>query len=694
MRDDLIARAEPLEKLRGALAQASSGRGGLALILGEAGIGKTSLVGALAREADASGVEVVSGRAWELAESPPYFPLWECFRLLGIDRSEQSDPFRLWERVLAALAERAARRAMVWVLDDLHAADLLTLDLLTFLARPVRATKLLILATAREKDPRISPRGAQRLARMARDGIEISLGPLSKSAIAELVERVSGRPHAGLTDVLFTRTEGNPLFAVECARMIRAAPPGKLDTLRSLPPTVRQLVVERIAPLSAETRAVIDAAAVLGREFASGRVAKLLGHLPAQVIEALRPALDAGVVAERRPGHFAFTHILVRDAVEEAISAAAAIELHRRAEAMLALEGEGVEVVVERARHALAALKEGAITLAFDAARLLENEGAFDRALAMHERIDEARLKGHLTPMGPEEQLERARLLHAAGRSAEAEALCDEIAAGARRSGSATLLARAALTRGSELRPAMVNTELVTLLRAALAMPSGDRKLTCRVEARLAAALQPARDPQGPMELARRAIRSARELHDGKLLVDVLNWAGSALVDAAPLEERMELNQELFDGALREGEPLLALRAQIRLGLDRIELGEIDQWLAGAERVRELSAELGHPRHRWRALLFASMCSLARGDIVGAERAIVEVKELSGLYEDPALALALNAHLGQTARLLHRDDEIRSTAAALEQGLGESVVGDREIGLLLRLGCFAQLEDR
>jgi AAA ATPase-like protein len=224
VRDDLIARAEPLEKLRSALVQASSGRGGLALIRGEAGIGKTSLVGAIAREADASGVEVVSGRAWELAESPPYFPLWECFRLLGIDRSEQSDPFRLWERVLAALAERAARRAMVWVLDDLHAADLLTLDLLTFLARPVRATKLLILATAREKDPRISPRGAQRPgadgARRNRDFPR----PLVEECHRGARRTCERAPPRGSYRRLFTRTEDNLLFAVECARMIRVVP--------------------------------------------------------------------------------------------------------------------------------------------------------------------------------------------------------------------------------------------------------------------------------------------------------------------------------------------------------------------------------------------------------------------------------------------------------------------------------------
>jgi predicted ATPase len=127
-----------------------------------------------------------------------------------VERGGDTDPFRLWEKVLAALAERASSRPVVWVLDDLHAADLLTLDLLTFLAHPARAMRLLILATARDHDPRTSARGAQRLARMARDGTEVRLGPLPPAAVTELVTRVCGRAPAGLAEHLLARTEGNP----------------------------------------------------------------------------------------------------------------------------------------------------------------------------------------------------------------------------------------------------------------------------------------------------------------------------------------------------------------------------------------------------------------------------------------------------------------------------------------------------
>jgi hypothetical protein len=689
----LLGRSEPLATLRDALLRAESGRGGLVLVVGEAGIGKTSLVEPVAGEARERGAEVVLGRAWEAAESPPYFPLWECFRALGVDRTSEPDPFRLWEKVLAALAERAASRPVVWVLDDLHAADLLTLDLLTFLAHPARAMRLLILATARDHDPRTPARGAARLARMARDGKEVRLGPLPSGAVTELVSRVCGRAPAGLVEHVLARTEGNPLFVVEFARTIRVGSRGGSEW-QTLPPTVRELVLERVAPLSPDTRAVLEAGAVLGREFSSGRVARLLGRLPAQVIDTLRGAVEVGLVYETRPGHFSFSHIVVRDAVAEATPALRGAELHAAAEALLAGEGEGVDVVVERARHALASMVDGAgaSRLALRAARLLENEGAFDRALAMHAHIEEARARGGVPPESAPEKLHRAALLQSAGRFAEAESLCDALGGEARASGDATLLARAALTRGAELRPAMISQELVAILRASLAMPPADEGLVCLLRARLAAALQPAIDPMGPVSLAREAIAAARTLGDGRVLMDVLNWGGAALVDYAPLDERIRLNEDLFDRAVREDEPVVALRAQMRLALDNFELGDLTAWTRAVERVRSLSNELGHPRHRCRPLLVASMTCIARGDVLGSERALVEVRELSGLSDDPALTLALEAHAGQVARLLHRDDEMPQAIAVMERLPRVTPDADVIVSMLI-LSIVVQLED-
>src|SRR5258708_22024606 len=87
------------------------------------------------------------------------------------------------------------------------------------------------------------------------------------------------------------------------------------------------------------------------------------------------------------------------------------------------------------------------------------------------------------------------------------------------------------------------------------------------------------------------------------------------------------------------------------------------------------------------------MAALARGDVVGSDRAIVEVRELSGLADDPALTLATEAHRAQTARLLHRDGDMRGALVAIERMGGPNVVGAQEARLILPFGLHAQLED-
>jgi predicted ATPase len=88
----------------------------------------------------------------------------------------------------------------VWILEDLHAADLGTLDLLTFLAQPLRAMRALVVATVRPDDPRVTDRMGQRLARMARDGVDVRLEPLSDRDVAALTGETVGCPVAALPE--------------------------------------------------------------------------------------------------------------------------------------------------------------------------------------------------------------------------------------------------------------------------------------------------------------------------------------------------------------------------------------------------------------------------------------------------------------------------------------------------------------
>jgi predicted ATPase len=239
--------------MRDALARAAAGRGRLAVVSGDAGIGKSTIATAIATEAETTGFDVVWGRAWEFADAPPYFPVRSALRGLGIDPHradlrEEGGSFRLWEEVVEGLARTA--KPTLWILEDLHAADLLTLDLLTFLAQAVRGLRVLVVATTRAQDARLDERALLRLTRMARDGIDVRLTPLDAREVGAVAERVCGAPLppkmvAKLTEI----TGGNPLFVVECARSFKNA-----GTLSELPNTIKQVVSSSTACASSRRR--------------------------------------------------------------------------------------------------------------------------------------------------------------------------------------------------------------------------------------------------------------------------------------------------------------------------------------------------------------------------------------------------------------------------------------------------------
>jgi hypothetical protein len=704
----LHGREVPLGALRTLLEGAFAGRGRVALISGEAGMGKSALAAAIAREAEARGARVTWGRAWEFADAPPYFPVWPCLRTLGIEiggaTSNGQSPeghdagqaFQLWESVVAALARASSSEPRVWVLEDLHAADLGTLDLLTFLAQPLHALRVLVIATVRAQDPRLTGRMNQRLTRMARDGLDLPLEPLNEREIAALTAQTLGRavPESALRR-LAELTGGNPLFVVECVRAFRAAG-GIEGTLGSLPPTVRQVVLERLALLPVATRKALAGGAVLGREFAAAQLAHMGDSLPAGVIDTLLPALRAGLIQELAPGRFLFSHALVRDAIDDALHPTERAALHARAELALAALGDTLEILVERARHGLAAMQNGneanVLGLVQRATELLEREGAFDRAFELYSRMADAQRTGLLPPASAAEKLRAAHAARAAGCSEASRRLCEELVESARTAGDAALLARAALLHAADVRPAVMDRSQVVLLEEArAALGDGAPELGCRVLARLATALQPARDPRVPQELAREAIRRARATRDDAVLLEVLDVAAWALYEA-PLAERSRCAAELLERALAANDRPRALIAYEWVAFQQLEAGELDAFSSAVEKMLALSDEIGHPRYRWHALLIASARAMMLGYFSESDRYVTEVAALAPLTDDPALPLALAIHALMRGQL-HCGDEQQRTAIAQLDGWLKDVPPATLMGPWLRAGCHARLED-
>jgi hypothetical protein len=696
---ELRGRDAERDALFAALDSACAGHGRAVLLSGPAGIGKSALGDRVALRASERGAHVIRGRAWEFADAPPYFPMSAALRGLGIDAASfMGSPFDLWERVLDALAPRGAARPEVWLIEDVHAADLQTLDLLVFLSQPIRSLPLLVVATARRNDPRIDHRAAQRLTRLARDGLELPLGPLAREDVKALATEVLRRelPTTEL-DALVARSEGNPLFVVELALSARdVAAPGMPG---ALPETIRQVVLDRFTRLPDETRRALQAGAILGREFTAGAVARMSDVLPARVVDALLPALRSGMIREEQAGSFSFGHILERDAIEEAMTGAARAAMHERAEVALRAEGDLPQVLLERARHAIAGAHPGneseVLALAARAIAALEARGAHDRAFALAQRLEVARATGEVaTAASPEEQLRMAGLAERAGRYTECRRICGEVASHARASGDVRLLAQAALVWGSELRPGLVDRDLVSLLEEARrALDDCDPALACRVDGRLAAAQQPSQDAPATAAFARDVLARARSLGDDALLGELLVTAGAAIVDYVPVSESASLARELLAYALRTGDLHKVLRARARLAMDLVGLRDLAGFTREVDALLDVSRELGLAKHRWRPLLMASMRACMQGEFRESERLLVEVQQLAFLVDDPALGLSLSAH-----RMMRSGDvDSLATVRDLLGDVGRLVAGVPEhdkMAALTRADMRARAGDR
>jgi len=658
-----VGRETERAEIRAALERAAAGQGGLVLLVGEPGIGKTRLADEASDDARALGFDVVWGRCWEGEAPPAYLPWTQVMRAIpapagghaaalapvlpelgAAAAAGEAAGFELAEAVLAELGAAAARRPHLVVFDDLHAADAGTLRLLEFVVRSLRGRPLLVLASFRDVEARLSPEGARLLGRVAREGRSLALARLAPGEVAALAAARVGRalPSAIVDDLLRT-TEGNPLFVGETVELLAAR--GELERRAGagpvVPSGVEDVIRGRLARLSPASRRALQIVSVLGREHDARLAAALIAsHGIGDAEAALEEAEALGFFA-RVAGRCRLSHVLVRDAIYESLPVRERRTLHLAASRLYEEAAGTDDAAFEAAHHALLALPDGdatrAVALATQAAQELARRLAFEAAAEMYERAL------RVLPVVPAAPLARcdllvalARCLISSGAVAQAAARALEAAAIARAVGDGHRLAAAALAFGSEIRIAIIDPTLVGLLEEALAaLPADDLSVRPVVMARLAAARQPALDPEAEAALAREAIALARKGGDADVIRRTLHYGLAALVDYAPPEERLPLATELAAAAVTVRDRALAMQARARAFNDRIELGDV----AGADvelaALDALAGEVGHPRYRWRPLLAKAMRAMMAGRYDDAERLRAEAAALGSRTDDP-----------------------------------------------------------
>ncbi|MEO8689686.1 MAG: AAA family ATPase, partial [Solirubrobacteraceae bacterium] len=337
--------------------------GGVVVLTGEAGVGKTRLAARFAAAAHTDGATVLHGRIDE-ETVVPYQPFVEALRhyathardaaaaldlealaplvpeLAGAPDAPERPPgerenrrYRLFEAVAALLGQAAATRPLLLVIEDLQWAGRPTLLLLRHVVRRLHGRPLLVLVTLRdaEADPGGTP--ARLLADLSREEVvrRIPLAGLEEAETAVLVG------DEALARTLQDRTAGNPFFIEEMLRSLAEAP----EEPPGLPQGVKDLVSRRLARLAPATVEALAAAAVLGRDFGLATLAAMAGRPGEELLEALEEALRAGVVLEdaAQVDHFAFGHALVRETLYDAPAASRRERLHLRAGEALAAAG-------------------------------------------------------------------------------------------------------------------------------------------------------------------------------------------------------------------------------------------------------------------------------------------------------------------------------------------------------------------
>ncbi len=396
----LVGREPHLRRIAERLDDLRRGVGGVFLVSGESGVGKTRLAEAAASMAAERGAAVAWSRCVEGSGAPAFWPWIQALNALGAapapgtqapgtaqagavdrapatgrapgtgeageaggdlarlahrlsdgDRTDTADPdtarFLLHDSVARALTRRASAAPVLVVVEDLHWADAASLKLLTFLGADLHRVPLLVLATVRP-EPAVDRQAlTEALGELTRQrGTErMTVAPLTPEQIADYLREAGwAGPGPVLASALHDRTGGNPFFLGELLRLLTSTHPdgrvGVADVLAlAVPDGVRDVINQRVSRLPEDSQTLLRAAAVIGRDVDADVLETATGAGGARVMMLLEPAVATGLLVEVDGGwDYRFSHALVQEALYSGLSRRQRAQLHGRV-------GEAIETL-------------------------------------------------------------------------------------------------------------------------------------------------------------------------------------------------------------------------------------------------------------------------------------------------------------------------------------------------------------
>ncbi len=626
--DRFVGRVRELRSLLTQLDHACAGRPRLVAIVGEAGIGKTSLVRQLQPEVRLRGGAMVVGRCVASDVKPPY-GAWaeiitaihelgivppgdwkELSRLVPALSSSSGAPsaagskYALLAELADYLRQACAQTPLTVVLDDVQWADSSTWDATEYVRHNLSDERLLICMTIRAEDVGAIAERRRHLSRDERFS-DLSLSRFSPEELATWLETILHQGEIGRDFLRFIHkyTEGNPLLVVHVLRALEENGgiwyagrrwQWKDSPELDLPTAVNDLIDARIDRLSEEAREHLTIAAVVGRTFdidmvlAAGTMSE----------DALLDALDEGVAAhvldatgDRNSDRYSFSHGLIAEAIRRRVNRRRLARMHGQvAQAMESTSSDAVAAIA--AHYDAAGNGPKAYEYALRAAERAAGVYAHDEAAASY-----AMAERHAVSVEDRVhcRFSNARALEMAGSYERAESLCDLIIAERVSNGDRGALIgvrrmreRLRSLRGLALE--QTSDALEKLLNEAVQLGESREEvellgMLSRVHARRG-------DPEEARRLARRSVEAAERVGEPLLLANTLMHLGSALIETAP-GEALGCYERALATFAAQTDLIGQARAQINIGVAQSRCGA-----NGASAVAYASAlELGRATH-------------------------------------------------------------------------------------------------
>jgi serine/threonine protein kinase/tetratricopeptide (TPR) repeat protein len=721
--DDFVGRRTLLTRIGERIERAGRGQGGVVLVAGEAGMGKTRLLGQLAVRAGELGARVQMAFSAEDDGSPPYWPWLQVLRALPDDgtgreapselkallagrepssdqpalRAAQAERLRFFDALCQFMEERAQERPLVLLFDDCHWADAGSLALLGFAARRLMRSRVLVVGAYRSEDA--GRGGGLDAVRKLSECDHHELSGLSPHEVRELYLHTAGTmPSESTLDQLVARSEGNPLFVKELSRT--SSDGSRLS--RALPEAIRESIARRLGNVSKECQDVLACASVLGCAFDLAMLVYLSEQPAASLLDLLGEAESARLIT-KAPGsgvRFRFSHALIQEVLYASLKASRRAQLHDAAvsclEAQRAGEPDALSVL---AHHAVRGAPLGNVARAVD---LSLRAGRYARATFAYEIALAHFMEGlEALDLAPNKDLaaERAKLfLHIGdahirlGDRAQARPAFERAADLAENTGQWELLAQAALGFAGEstLHPTIDLPGVALMERALARLPEGDTALRARLYARLSVLSYGGRDGERVEHWSKEAERIATASGDAFAIVAAL-FARTVVISESPcVDERLALSGRMLKAAVNDHDAELEVMARRYRTCDFLRLGELDACNFEIDKAAEAGERFKNPFFTWSAVQARAAVHMLRGELADAERVAVEARELGKMFMPEIAVSACGAQLYPLYRLQGRRAELELVVLEQLAPLPELPRRAYRAGLALDRGDLAE----